>query len=92
MCVGLSSAVRRPAGLTAKYEGRRPMPSPRRAPGYRQDDSCFYEVAILRLTTVDKVIDFLGPVFTRYGVKSDNGSQFVSQVFKDFLVEDGIEH
>ena len=58
--------------------------------------SRFYEVGILRSTTVDKVIDFLGPVFTRYGypfsVKSDNGPQFVSQVFKDFLVEHGIEH
>ena len=45
---------------------------------------------------MDKVIDFLGPVFARYGypfsVKSDNGLQFVSQVFKDFLVEHGIEH
>ena len=51
--------------------------------------SCFYEVGILRSTTVDKVIDFLGPVFS---VKSDNGPQFVSQVFKDFLVEHGIEH
>ena len=45
---------------------------------------------------LDKVIDFLGPVFTRYGypfsVKSDNGPQFVSHVFKDFLVEHRIEH
>ena len=43
-----------------------------------------------------KVIDFLGPVFTRYGypfsVKSDNGPQLGSQVFKDFLVEHRIEH
>ena len=35
-------------------------------------------------------------MFTRYGysfsVKSDNGLRFVSQVFKDFLVEHGIEH
>ena len=29
--------------------------------------SHFYEVGILRSTTVDKVIDFLVPVFTRYG-------------------------
>ena len=71
----------------------------------RQDDSeqfdlgmysCFYEVGILRLTTVDKVIDFLGPEFTRYGypfsVKSDNGPQFISQVFKYFLIVHGIEH
>ena len=58
--------------------------------------SHFYEVGILRSTTVDIVIDFLGPVFTRFGypssLKSDNGLQFVSQVFKDFLVEHGIEH
>ena len=58
--------------------------------------SCFYEVGILRSRTVDKVIDFLGPVLTRYGhrfsVKSDNGPHFVSQVFKDFLVEYKIEH
>ena len=40
---------------------------------------------------MDKVIDFFGPVFTPYGypfsMKSDNGLQFVSQVFKDFLVK-----
>ena len=58
--------------------------------------SRFYEVGILWSTTVDKMIDFLSPEFTRYGnlfsVKSDNGPQFVSQVFKDFLVEHGIEH
>ena len=54
-------------------------------------NSRFYEVGVLLSTTVDKVIDFLGPVFTRYGypfsVKSDNGLPFISQVFKDFLVE-----
>ena len=42
------------------------------------------------------MIDFLSPEFTRYGylfsVKSDHGPQFVSQVFKDFLVEHRIEH
>ena len=58
--------------------------------------SRFYEVRILRSTAVDKVIDFLSPVFGRYGypfsLKSDNGTQVVSQVFKDFLVEHGIEH
>ena len=58
--------------------------------------SRFYEVGILRSTTVDKVINFFGPVLTHYGypfsVKSGNGLQFVSQVFKDFLVEHGIEH
>ena len=47
-------------------------------------------------STVDKVIDFLDPVFTRYGylfsVKSDNGQQFVPQVFKDILVKRGIDH
>ena len=55
-----------------------------------------YYSRILRSTTVDKVIDFLAPVFTRYGypfsMKSDNRPQFISQVFKDFLVEQGIEH
>ena len=57
--------------------------------------SHFYEVGILNLITVDKVIDFLGPMFTRYGyplsVKSDNGPQLISQVFKDFLVVHRIE-
>ena len=58
--------------------------------------SCFYKVGILWSKIVDILIDFLGPMFTRYGypfsVKSDNGPQFVSQVFKDFLGEHGIEH
>ena len=58
--------------------------------------SRFYEVGIVWSTTVEKLIDFFGPVFTRYGypfsVKSNNGPQFISQVFKDFLVEHGIEH
>ena len=50
--------------------------------------SSFYEVGILRSATVDKVIYFLGPVFTLYGypfsVKSDNEPQFIS---RDFPVE-----
>ena len=47
-------------------------------------------------TTSTKVIDSLKPIFVRFGVlhtlKTGNGPQFVSEEFKAFLVESGIEN
>ena len=61
--------------------------------------SRYFEVVILRSTTSTKVIDKLEPIiflFTRFGVphtlKTDNGPQFISEEFRVFLAENGIEH
>ena len=56
----------------------------------------YFEVVILRSTTSTKVINSLQPIFARFGVphtlKTDNGPHFISEEFKAFLVEKGIEH
>lgn len=58
--------------------------------------SRFFEVVIMKTTTTSKIIEALIPMFTRYGypftLKSDNGSQFVSTEFNEFLEECGIQH
>ena len=58
--------------------------------------SRYFEVVILRSTTSTKVINSLQPIFARFGVphtlKTDNGPQFISEEFKAFLAENGIEH
>ena len=58
--------------------------------------SRYFEVVILRSTTSTQVIDNLEPIFTRFGVphtlKTDNGPQFISEEFRVFLAENGIEH
>lgn len=58
--------------------------------------SRFYEVVILRSTTSEKIIEALIPIFSRFGVpfslKTDNGPQFVSEIFENFLTSLGIEH
>jgi len=58
--------------------------------------SRYFEVVILRSTSSTKVIDSLKPIFAWFGVphklKMDNGPQFISEEFKAFLVENGIEH
>ncbi|XP_014670181.1 PREDICTED: uncharacterized protein K02A2.6-like [Priapulus caudatus] len=58
--------------------------------------SRWVEVAILKTTTADKIVEHLEQWFSVYGVpktiKSDNGPQFVSSVFKDFLSQNGIGH
>ena len=50
----------------------------------------------LRSTTSTKVIDNLEPIFAWFGVphtlKMDNGPQFISEEFRVFLAENGIEH
>ena len=58
--------------------------------------SRYFEVVILKSTTSARIIDSLKPIFSRFGVpytlKTDNGSQFVSDEFEAFLAENGIEH
>ena len=58
--------------------------------------SRFFEVVIMKSTTTEKVIEALTPIFIRYGypftLKSDNGAQFVSEEFGNFLAEHGIQH
>ncbi len=58
--------------------------------------SMFYEYDTLTSTTTSDVIDSLEGIFSRHGLpitlKSDNGPQFRSDVFKDFCEENGIKH
>ena len=58
--------------------------------------SRFYEIAVMRSTTTRKIIEAVSPMIARHGVpfsiKSDNGPQFVSGEFAEFLKEFGIEH
>ena len=58
--------------------------------------SRFYEVVVMRTTTSTKIIEAMRPMFARFGVpyslKTDNGTQFVSAEFENFLQELGIEH
>lgn len=58
--------------------------------------SRFYEVAILKKTTSDQIIKAVPPMFARFGIpyslRTDNGAQFVSDVFKRFLSTNGVEH
>ncbi|KAL2079819.1 hypothetical protein ACEWY4_025563 [Coilia grayii] len=58
--------------------------------------SRYYEYEILTSTTTDKIIDSLENMFSRHGLplilKSDNGPQFKSDVFRDYCAEKGIEH
>ena len=58
--------------------------------------SRYYEIAVMGSTTTGKVIEAMIPMIARHGVpysiKSDNGPQFISVEFANFLKEYGIEH
>ena len=47
-------------------------------------------------TTSEKIVSMLSKIFVTYGLplsfRTDNGSQFVSDYFKKYLEENGIEH
>ena len=58
--------------------------------------SRYYEVAVMRSTTAEKVIECLEEIFCRHGLpttmKSDNGPQFISQELATYCDDNGIEH
>ena len=58
--------------------------------------SRYYEVAVMKSTTAEKVIECLEEIFCRHGLpttmKSDNGPQFISQEFATYCDDNGIEH
>ena len=51
---------------------------------------------VLKSTTADKIIGSLKRMFLAHGlpvsIKSDNGPQFISQDFKEFVKEECIDH
>ena len=58
--------------------------------------SRYYETAVLTSVTMKKVILALITIFTRFGlpltVRTDNGPQFISNKFEQYLKEHGIKH
>ena len=58
--------------------------------------SRFHVVGVVRSTSAETVIPVVDKVFSTYGyqelVKSDNGPQFNSQAWKDFLSTCGVKH
>ena len=58
--------------------------------------SRYFEVEFLKLTTTDKVIASLDKMFLIHGfpkeITTDNGPQFISKEFEDYLEMQGIKH
>jgi hypothetical protein len=58
--------------------------------------SRFYEVAIMKSTTAEKTVENLKVIFARHGlpltVHSDNGPQFISETFAEYMKDIGAEH
>ena len=58
--------------------------------------SRYYEIAVLKSVTTEKVILALIPIFSRFGLpltlRTDNGPQFISNEFEQYLKEHGIKH
>ena len=58
--------------------------------------SRYQEVAIMKKTTSERIVTQLEAMFARHGIprtiRSDNGPQFVSDEFKDYLRNNGIKH
>lgn len=58
--------------------------------------SRYYEVDILRSTDAPKVISSLEEMFARHGLPesltSDNGPQFISTEFAEYVIQQGIRH
>ncbi|KAK7102592.1 hypothetical protein V1264_020788 [Littorina saxatilis] len=58
--------------------------------------SRYYEVAIMKSTTSEKTVDALKTIFARHGlpltIHSDNGPQFISETFAEYMRDIGAEH
>ena len=58
--------------------------------------SRYFETVVLKSVTSAKIIEALKPIFARWGfpcsLRTDNGPQFVSEEFQQFLLAHGIEH
>ena len=58
--------------------------------------SRFFEVEFTKSTTSEKIVSILSRIFVTHGLplslKTNNGPQFVSEHFKKYLEENGIEH
>ncbi|XP_033109336.1 uncharacterized protein K02A2.6-like [Anneissia japonica] len=58
--------------------------------------SRFYKIDIMRSTTADRTVRSLEVMFARHGlpqvIVSDNGPQFISGEFRDFVEVNGIKH
>ena len=58
--------------------------------------SRYYEIAIMKSTTTENVIESLDEIFSRHGLpltlSSDNGPQFASEMFRQYLSDHGIKH
>jgi len=58
--------------------------------------SRYYELDIMRSTTAEKTVDSLKRIFARHGlplsISSDNGPQFRSEVFANYMTDNGIAH
>lgn len=58
--------------------------------------SRFYEIAVMKSTTSEKTVKMLKIIFARHGlpltIHSDNGPQFVSDIFATYMKDIGAEH
>ncbi|XP_054757939.2 uncharacterized protein K02A2.6-like [Lytechinus pictus] len=58
--------------------------------------SRYYEIDIMKDTSSDRIIESLEKMFLQHGlpisITSDNGPQFISQKFEEFLCKNGVEH
>ena len=58
--------------------------------------SRFFEMEFTKSTTSERIVSRLSKIFVTHGLplshRTDNGSQFVSDYFKKYLEENGIEH
>ena len=58
--------------------------------------SRFFEMEYAKSTTSEKIVSMLFKIFVTHGLplslRTENGSQFVSDYFKKYLEENGIEH
>jgi hypothetical protein len=58
--------------------------------------SRYYETVIMRTASAEKTVESLEVIFARHGLPevltSDNGPQFISEKFKIFMQENGINH